>query len=78
MHGFPATHGSFIDLGSFPPDQRVGRGRPGDPDSDADWFVTDWMDTARSQQVLSFQEHSWPYMLAEMRAAAGWRHPSRG
>jgi hypothetical protein len=26
-------------------------GRPGDPDSDADWFVTDWMDTARSERV---------------------------
>jgi hypothetical protein len=48
-------------------------GRPGDPDSDADWFVTDWMDTTRSQRVLSFQQHSWPEMLAEMRAAAGWR-----
>jgi nucleoside-diphosphate-sugar epimerase len=53
-------------------------GRPGDPDSDVDWFVTDWMDTARSQQLLSFQRHSWPDMLAEMRAAAGWRrYPMR-
>ena len=53
-------------------------GRPGNPDSDADWFVTDWMDTARSQQVLSFQQHSWPEMLAEIRAAAGWRrYPMR-
>ena len=48
-------------------------GRPGDPDSDEDWFVTDWMDTARAQQALSFQHHSWPDMLAEMHAAAGWR-----
>jgi D-erythronate 2-dehydrogenase len=48
-------------------------GRPGDPDSDDDWFVTDWMDTARAQQALSFQHHSWPDMLAEMHAAAGWR-----
>jgi exonuclease III len=48
-------------------------GRPGDPDSDENWFVTDWMDTARAQQALSFQHHSWPDMLAEMRAAAGWR-----
>lgn len=53
-------------------------GRPGDPDSDADWFVTDWMDTARSQRLLSSQQHSWPDMLAEMRAAAGWRcYPMR-
>jgi nucleoside-diphosphate-sugar epimerase len=48
-------------------------GRPGDPDSDENWFVTDWMDTARAQQALPFQHHSWPDMLAEMRAVAGWR-----
>jgi D-erythronate 2-dehydrogenase len=48
-------------------------GRPGDPDSDENWFVTDWLDTTRAQQALSFQHHSWPEMLAEMRAAAGWR-----
>jgi D-erythronate 2-dehydrogenase len=48
-------------------------GRPGDPDSDENWFVTDWLDTARAQQALAFQQHSWPDMLAEMRAAAGWR-----
>jgi nucleoside-diphosphate-sugar epimerase len=47
-------------------------GRPGDPDSDEDWFVTDWLDTTRAQQALSFQHHSWPDMLAEMRAVAGW------
>lgn len=53
-------------------------GRPGDPDSNDDWFVTDWMDTARAQQVLQFQRHSWPDMLTEMRAAAGWRrYPMR-
>jgi D-erythronate 2-dehydrogenase len=53
-------------------------GRPGDPDSDEDWFVTDWMDTTRAQQALQFQRHRWPEMLAEMRAAAGWRrHPMR-
>jgi D-erythronate 2-dehydrogenase len=48
-------------------------GRPGDPDSDENWFVTDWLDTGRAQQALSFQRHSWPDMLAEMRAAVGWR-----
>ncbi len=35
-------------------------GRPGDPDSDENWFVTDWLDTTRAQQALSFQHHSWP------------------
>ena len=48
-------------------------GRPGDPDSDERWFVTDWLDTTRAQQALAFQHHSWPDMLAEMRDAAGWR-----
>ncbi len=48
-------------------------GRPGDPDSDENWFVTDWLDTTRAQQALSFQHHSWPQMLAEARAAVGWR-----
>jgi nucleoside-diphosphate-sugar epimerase len=53
-------------------------GRPGDPHSDGHWFITDWMDTARSQQALSFQHHRWPDMLAEMRALAGWRrYPMR-
>lgn len=48
-------------------------GRPGDPDNDETWFVTDWLDTTRAQQALSFQRHSWPEMLAEARAAVGWR-----
>ncbi|MEW5808764.1 MAG: NAD(P)-dependent oxidoreductase [Actinomycetota bacterium] len=49
-------------------------GRKGNPDSDADWFVTDWMDTTRAQEALSFQHHSWHDMLAEARRQAG---PSR-
>jgi nucleoside-diphosphate-sugar epimerase len=54
------------------------RGRPGDPDSDEDWFVIDWMDTTHSHHGLQFQRHSWPDMLADMRAAAGWRrYPMR-
>jgi nucleoside-diphosphate-sugar epimerase len=48
-------------------------GRVGDPDSDENWFVTDWLDTSRAQQALSFQHHSWPKMLAETRAIIGWR-----
>lgn len=53
-------------------------GRPGNPDSDTDWFVTDWMDSAPAQQALSFQHHSWSDMLAEMAERAGWkRHPMR-
>ncbi|MGO4443937.1 NAD-dependent epimerase/dehydratase family protein [Mycobacterium sp. 2YAF39] len=53
-------------------------GRPGNPDSDDDWFVTDWMDTTRAQEALKFQHFSWPDMVAELRANFGWkRYPAR-
>lgn len=54
-------------------------GRPGDPDDDAGWFPSaDWTDVTVSQKVLQFQHHSWPDMLAEMRAQTGWqRYPRR-
>lgn len=51
--------------GALPP------GRPGNPDSDRDWFPMDWMDTTRSQEVLSFQHHTFPDLLAEIRARQG-------
>ncbi len=51
------------------------KGRPGNPDSDDDWFIIDWMDASRAQEALNFQHHSWPDMLAEMRARAGWKRP---
>jgi len=56
-----------VRTGAVPP------GRPGNPDSDTDWFVTDWMDTTRAQEALKFQHHSWPDMLAELQADAGWK-----
>jgi len=46
---------------------------PGDPDDDDTWFATDWMDTARAQEALGFQHHSWPSMLAEIRRQTGLR-----
>ncbi|KWX57809.1 NAD(P)-dependent oxidoreductase [Mycobacterium sp. NAZ190054] len=46
-------------------------GRNGDPNSDDDWFVTDWMDTTRAQEALQFQHHSWQEMLDEARRRAG-------
>jgi nucleoside-diphosphate-sugar epimerase len=53
-------------------------GRPGNPESDSDWFVTDWMDTTRAQEALKFQHHSWPDMVAELQAKAGFlRYPGR-
>jgi nucleoside-diphosphate-sugar epimerase len=51
----------------------LAEGRPGNPDSDDDWFIIDWMDASRAQEVLSFQHHSWPEMLAEMRTRIGWK-----
>ena len=47
--------------------------RPGDPDSDTDWYPLDWMDTTRSQEVLSFQGHSFSDAFDEIRARAGWK-----
>ncbi|OBK22442.1 NAD-dependent epimerase/dehydratase family protein [Mycobacterium asiaticum] len=44
----------------------IPHGRPGDPNSDDDWFVTDWMDTTRAQEALQFQNHSWPGLKAEL------------
>jgi nucleoside-diphosphate-sugar epimerase len=46
-------------------------GRKGNPNSDDDWFVTDWMDTTRAQEALSFQHYSWQDMLAEASRNAG-------
>jgi nucleoside-diphosphate-sugar epimerase len=48
-------------------------GRPGDPGDDDGWFLTDWMDTARAQEALGFQHHSWPSMLEEMSQRMGWK-----
>jgi nucleoside-diphosphate-sugar epimerase len=68
----PAFTAAMGLVGEMPP------GRPGDPGSDGDWYATDWMDSTRSQEVLSFQQHSWHDLLADMRANSGWRrHPLR-
>lgn len=53
-------------------------GRTGNPASDDDWYAADWMDTTRAQEVLAFQHHSWPDMLAEVTDKTGWkRYPLR-
>ncbi|MCV7331874.1 NAD-dependent epimerase/dehydratase family protein [Mycobacterium cookii] len=53
-------------------------GRKGNPDSDTDWFGTDWMDTKRSVEALDFQRISWSQMLAETANRMGWRrYPAR-
>ena len=48
-------------------------GLKGNPESDADWFNTDWMDTTRAQKLLQHQHHSWPDMLIETANRAGAR-----
>lgn len=61
----PALSAALGVPGALPP------GRPGNPESDTDWFVTDWMDTTRAQEALKFQHHSFPDMIAEMQAQVG-------
>ncbi len=46
-------------------------GRRGNPNSDDDWFLTDWMDTTRAQAALGFQHRSWPDMLDGAARHAG-------
>ncbi len=48
-------------------------GRRGDPGSDDDWYPLDWMDTDRSQEVLSFQRYSSSQTYDDIRARAGWK-----
>jgi nucleoside-diphosphate-sugar epimerase len=48
-------------------------GRKGNPDNDTDWFSTDWMDTARSAEALTFQRVSWQQVLSEMTDRVSWR-----
>jgi nucleoside-diphosphate-sugar epimerase len=50
-------------------------GLPGDPVDEVGWFCVAWMDTAEAQELLDFQHHSWPQLLAEARQSVGWRRP---
>lgn len=68
----PATAAAMGLVGGIPV------GRKGNPDSDDDWFSTDWMDTTRSQEVLDFQRVSWPQLLIDAAERMGWRrYPTR-
>ena len=68
----PSTAAAMGLVGGIP------AGRKGNPDSDADWFGTDWMDTKRSAEALDFQRVSWPQLLAETAERMGWRrYPAR-
>jgi D-erythronate 2-dehydrogenase len=46
-------------------------GLPGNPDDDDAWFVVDWMDTTRAQEVLDFQRHTWQRTLREIAEHVG-------
>jgi len=48
-------------------------GREGDPENDRNWFITDWLDTRRSQQLLRYQSRSFDDVLAQIRRKVGWR-----
>jgi len=51
----------------------VPTGLKGNPNSDTDWFNTDWMDSSRAQEVLGHQHYSWPDMLTETADMMGWK-----
>lgn len=65
----PAMAGALGLVGGLP------TGLKGNPDNDAGWFNTDWMDTTRAQEVLGFQHYSWPDMLIETADHAGLKRP---
>jgi D-erythronate 2-dehydrogenase len=65
----PAMAGALGLVGGLP------IGLPGNPDSDTDWFATDWMDTTRAQEALGYQHHSWPNLLMETADKTGWARP---
>ncbi len=46
---------------------------PGDPDDDEGWGLTDWFDTTESEQLLSYQEHSWTESLSWLAESQGRR-----
>jgi nucleoside-diphosphate-sugar epimerase len=63
----PSTAAAMGLVGGIP------AGRKGNPDNDAGWFGTDWMDTTRSAEALDFQRITWPQLLAETAERMGWR-----
>jgi nucleoside-diphosphate-sugar epimerase len=74
LHGdlAPAITAAMGLVGAVP------TGRKGNPDSNDDWFSTDWMDTSRSAEALKYQRVSWPQLLAEAADRMGWRrYPAR-
>jgi nucleoside-diphosphate-sugar epimerase len=50
-------------------------GRRGDPDDDRNWFITDWLDTSRSELILNYQRRSFDEVLSGVHRSMGWRRP---
>jgi len=48
-------------------------GRQGNPEIDRDWFITDWLDTGKSQQFLRYQSRTFEDVLTEIRRRVAWR-----
>ncbi len=44
---------------------------PGDPDDDRGWSFTGWFDTAESERLLGYQQHSWADTLSWLAESQG-------
>ena len=56
-----------IGLGPLGPSASL----PGNPDDDRGWSFTGWFDTTEPQNLLDFQEHTWPDTLAWLAESQG-------
>ena len=45
--------------------------RPGNPDDDTAWGLTDWFDTTESQQALEYQDHRWDQTMEWIAESLG-------
>jgi nucleoside-diphosphate-sugar epimerase len=45
--------------------------RPGNPDDDNAWGLTDWFDTTESQRALGYQDHRWDQTMGWIAEALG-------
>jgi hypothetical protein len=65
---------SAIGLGRIGPSIN----RPGNPEDDNAWGLTDWFDTTESQRALEYQDHRWDETMAWIaESLGGKRHAAR-
>lgn len=62
MMRFTEARGVSFPLSAF---------RVADPEVDESWYYEDWVDTAESQEVLRYQEHTFADYLQHVRQQAG-------